>query len=369
MTIIGFVCADIAGKLMDAHRLAIQPIYDALQRQGLDCKWAQYSEPWGQIPGVDRGSVSCWVTCEPGMTSDDYIKRTFFHPHGLHPVEGAYVTARAPYGEYRPWMGYLSPGPYWVRGISPEKLDLASGAYPVTGWAKMDSAFVPGAREKAIQQHNLSGLPYAKTVLYAPSGNWHWATSFDKSIEHILTMFQGLAYNLIVKAGDYAMSFANYGLAQSRISGMNNVRMVHYDADVVPLYVLADAVITDGSSVAWEAIGLDKPTIQLNNMLDPATALVPAIFDCERCPRNAYDPNLRGHDETRAMFKQYSACRACGGVIKSGLPELRDTVINAVEHPEECAEDRRSWARLVNSPVDGHAAERCAEAIRRIAGI
>lgn len=373
MTAVGFVAADIEGRIIPAHNSVLQPIFDLLSRSGFDCKWGQYSEPWGTISGVDRNSVSCWVTCEPGMPSNQFIDRTFFHPHGLHPTESAYVMARAPNEEYRPWLGYLSPGSYWsgyINSTYTERGDaLHAGRLPVTGWAKMDAAFEPNVKEKTIQAHGLD-LPYSKTVLYAPTGNWDWASSFDKSIKTILTIFEGLAYNLIVKTGNYAMSFQEYGtLLDYLTKGPKHIRGIHYDANVVPLYTLADAVITDGSSVAWEAIALDKPTIQLNNMIDAVTSLVPGILDCENCPYGAYDPNSKPPLEIRALFKQYPKCRFCGGVEKTGLEGLRETIIRNVENPNEHADIRHEWAKKVNSPCDGHVAERCVAEIRRIAGI
>lgn len=369
MTRIAFVVADIAGKMIPAHQQVIQPIYDILSQQGLDCKWAHYYTPWGTPwTGEDVATIDYFVTCEPGMTRDEYIPKTFFHTHGLHPIEYAYVTARAPYGNFMPWLGYLSPGSYWIKGISDEL--KAGGHFPLTGWAKMDAAFAPGARERAISEHKLGDLPYSKTVLYAPCGYWDWASSYDASIKTILNIFEGLAYNLIIKTGAYGMDFKEYETTQTYLSqAPKNIRGLHYDSALTPLYTLADMVITDGSSVAWEAIGLDKPTIQLTNMTDSWTATVPALRECERCFYGNALTEGRPYDEIRAGYKHHPDCRFCGGVEKCDLKELREVIVRNMENPNEHAELRRKWANSVNSPCDGHAGERCATEIRRIAGI
>jgi len=376
LTVVGFVCADIAGKLMNSHRLAIQPIFDLMQAHGYGCHWANWAEPWGQIPGINKDQVACWVTSEPGMTSNDFIKRTFFHPHGLHPTEGAYVTARAPYGDYTPWLGYLGTGEYWLTNI--DEASRASGSFPITGWAKLDTYFKPGIKEETIRKLNL-GLPHAKTVLYAPCGNWHWAASFEKSVMHIIHLFEGLPYNLLIKVGEYAESFTQYVAMRNRLNnGPPNMRLISYQEDVTPLYSLADVVVTDGSSVAWEVIGLDKPVIQLTNMLDPLSALCPGFMIKGDVRASSY--NIAHCKQIRLMAEKNPEgkgtlltddpeCHVCAGTIKSTLEGLGNILAKTIEKPDEFASERRMWAASVNALADGHSAERCVAAIKRLAKI
>lgn len=334
---------------MNAHRLVVQPIHDILKAEGHNCFWGQYFAPWGHVPGLDPSQVAFYVTADVGMTYEQK-RLAFFSPHGLHPSERGHVDSY--------WRGFMAPGEWWISHVGEGQ--RSSGKYPVTGWPKFDVLFKLGAREKAVEEHGLGGLPYHRTVLYAPSGNWHWASSFDATIRHIVALFGGLAYNLIVKTGNYAQSFQEYAWLQESAKP-GNVRVVDSEADVTPLYLLSDVVVTDGSSVAWEAIGLDKPTIQLTNMLDPASACCPGLSDCQAC--------LVGGRGVGEKYKSYPECKACGGTIKTDLPGLRDTIMDAVENPGLYAVERRRWAKMVNDRVDGHAAERCVEAIRKLAGI
>lgn len=360
MTTIVFVCADIAGVLMNSHKLVVQPIFDLMRSQGYDCRWGKYSIPWGEVNGLNRGDVTCYVTPDTGIPTPELRAKTFFHPHGLHPIEKGIMSEL--------WYGCLAPGPWWIWGIGSKKPCMPENKYAVTGWAKMDVLFKPGIREQTIAKYGLGDLPHQRTVLYAPAGNWDWSTSFDASALHILHMFEGLPYNLLVKTGDYCESFHEWGSFMNYISNApKHIRHIPYMEDLSPLYLLSDVVITDGTSVMWEAIGLDKPTIQLNNMSDPGSSLAPGISDCEYCHLEDLSPH--GEAMRGAMKKTFPECRVCGGTIKTSLNELRDTVVKAMDSPDEYVAERRKWASIVNSPLDGHAAERCVQAIKRMAGI
>lgn len=351
MTIVVFVVATgEGGGPINAHRLVIQPIHDLMKSQGYDCRWGRWIDPWGVVEGLDMNTVSCYVTGDTGIRLPEKTAKAFFHPHGLHPMERGYA--------HEFWYGYLAPGEFWV------KSNVNHPKMPVCGWAKMDVLFKGSVREEAIVKHGLGGLPNSKTVLYAPSGNWDWASSFDASIMHIIKLFETLPYNLIVKTGDYDQSFMKWSEFSQYFTGAPpHMKRISSSEDLTPLYSLADVVITDGSSVAWEFIALDKPVIQLNNMLDPMSALVPELGCCQTC--NPVSGYFKGDDR----FRQHDICKTCGGVIKCSLQDLKDTVVKAIENPNEYADERRKWAKLVNHPFDGHSTERCVDAIKRIAGI
>lgn len=344
--VVVFVCADKFGTLLPSHKLVIQPIFDLMQIEGYDCRWGQWRTPWGHIDDVEDKDISCFVTGDIGIHHDYLTKRAFFHPHGLHPSEQGYI--------HLGWYGCLLPGEWWRKNLKSNRL-------PVTGWAKLDVLFKPHIKERTITEYKLN-LPYDKTVLYAPTGNWDWATSFDASVFHIIHMFEELPYNLIIKTAEYSESFKKWHEFLN-YSYPKHINHIGENEDLTPLYSLCDLAITDGSSVAWEFIGLDKPTIQLTNMPDPMSALVPAKGDCERC--NPVSGYFGGDDK----FREHEECRTCAGVIKCSLEELRETVICAIENPNEIGDERRRWAAKVNTLIDGHSAERCVNAIKKIAGI
>ena len=336
-----------------SHRAVIEPIFNLMQSQGYTCGWGAWepSLAWGVAEGIKPEDVDCYVDSSEGIPTAELRAKSFAHWHGLHPSEQAYVCDL--------WYGYLSPGEYWLAGVDPKQIE-ETGKFPITGYAKLDVLFKPNIREETIAGYGLD-LPYDKTVLYAPTGNWHWATSFDKSVMHILNLFAGLPYNLIVKVGferggllkwDEAKSFCNSG--QHR-----HIRFLDENPDVTPLYSLSDVLISDGSSTPYEFIGLDKPAIQLVNMMDPLSSCCPG-------QRGARQNCLSWDGKT---LHSDGDCKLCGGTIKSTLPNLKDFVVNAIENPNEFADERRRWAKLMNQYVDGRCAERCVKAIKEMAQI
>ena len=379
-----FITADVEGTLINSHKLPIQPIFDILVQQGYTCKWGQWRDPWGANSGIPDDEIDCYVTGDMGIPNDErkLKSKIFYHTHGLHPIEKGYASSKV-------WYGYLSPGKYWYntvnrhgeiiheestnKGLNPEGI-------PVTGWAKMDVLFNK-TKEEIISEYNLK-LPYEKTVLYAPAGNWDYATSFDNSIEHILNLFSKLPYNLIIKNAVYSGSFKKWEyFMEAMRNPPSNITTImaperHGTAseaaqpDITPLYQIADILITDGSSVAWEFIGVDKPSIQLTNMSDPASSLAPLV--CHRhCDIETKPDGLRYKSEfgKSTIVNDYPECRGCGGIIKTSLEDLEPTINEAIETPDLYARERRIWAKLVNEYVDGKCAQRCVDAIKRIANI
>jgi len=375
--VIVFITADIEGNRILSHQLPIQPIFDIMKAQGYDCRWGQWRSPWGKCPGVDsHDQVQCYVTGDVGIPSQ-FRSKTFFHTHGLHPIEKGFVSGDL-------WYGYLAPGKWWYNIVNEygEIIDqqFNNDRIPVTGWAKMDVLFKK-TREEIISEYNLN-LPYDKTVLYAPTGNWDYATSFDKSIEHILNLFSRLPYNLIIKNAVYSSSFEKWDyfckymknspkhiqkIGPLIIQGTIEETRI---PDITPLYKISDVLITDGSSVAWEFIGTDKPSIQLTNMKDPATSLMEGP-----CNEYCQVENKKGYRYDRSEYgrsliiNDFEECKGCGGVIKSSLENLEQTINEAIENPDLYAKKRRTWAKLVNEYVDGKCAQRCVDAIKRIADI
>jgi len=360
-----FITAEIEGWKIYSHQLAILPIYDLLKQEGFDCRWGIWWGTWGRCPGIKDEDIDFFVTGDEGVRGKE-LNRIFFHPHGLHHSE----DSRA----FPEWKGYLSPGSYWLGrrdALKNAKFFPADPWWtprpdnmPITGWVKMDALFKK-TREQVISEYGLN-LPYDKTVLYAPTGDWHWASSFDKSIEHILNLFSRLPYNLIIKTSVRSESFRKWRYFNDFFNNphpnhMQRIKEAH-KKDVTPLYLVSDLVITDGSSIAWEFIGTDKPLIQLNNMLDPSSALVPGYGTCYYCAINNKPAEMK-------KYFSYDECKVCGGTIKCSLEELEQTIIEGIENPNLYANERRVWANLVNKYVDGHCAERCVKEIKRIAGI
>ena len=367
-----FITADIEGTHQLSHKLPILPIHDILIKQGYDVIWGTWN-PWGvpfQREDKDK-EIDFYVTADIGIPGDerDLRAKTFFHTHGLHRLERGHMKSNL-------WKGCLMPGEYWFNRMN-ERAEVIhelvyQPIYPVTGWAKLDALF-KNTKEETIAEYGLN-LPYDKTVLYAPAGNWDYASSFDKSIEHIIELFSRLPYNLIIKNGLYSASFEKWKWFQQEsvpphINKIQGAPLNNANIDITPLYNVADVLLTDGSSVAWEFIGTDKPTVQLNNMPDPLTSLM-------RGPCNMYctvenDKGLRYSSDygVSTIVKEHSECRGCGGSIITSLKDLEKTIIETVDNPNLYRDKRRKWSSLYNKYVDGKCAQRCVDAIKRIAGI
>ena len=373
MTIM-FITADIEGTHQLSHKLPILPIHDILKKDGYDVIWGSWN-PWGvPFAQADKDKeIDFYVTGDQGIPGDNagLITKTFYHSHGLHKLEWG-TTSNV-------FLGYLAPGEIWYSATneraenlstSPRAGDLSN--IPITGWAKLDALF-KNTKEETIAQYGLH-LPYDKTVLYAPAGNWDYATSFDISIKHIIELFSRLPYNLIIKNGLYSSSFANWNWYKNvavplHINKIQGAPLSSANIDITPLYNVADAMITDGTSVAWEFIGTDKPVVQLNNMIDPNSSLMTG-------PRQRYcqvenDKGLRYKNEygKSIIAHNHDECRVCGGCVKSSLEDLETEIIDAIENPNRYKTERRKWSRLYNRYVDGKCAQRCVDAIKRLGEI
>ncbi|KKL13520.1 hypothetical protein LCGC14_2524920, partial [marine sediment metagenome] len=139
--------------------------------------------------------------------------------------------------------------------------------------------------------------------------------------------------------------------------------------DITPLYNVADAMITDGSSVAWEFIGTDKPVVQLNNMIDPWSSLMTGPCGKYCSVENEKGRRYKNEYGKSIIVNDYPECRACGGCVKSNLANLEREIIEAIEHPNLYQKERRKWAKLYNKYVDGKCAQRCVDAIKRLGEI
>ncbi len=370
MTIM-FVTADIEGTHQLSHKLPILPIHDILIKQGYDVIWG-YWNPWG-VPFLREDKdkeIDFYVTADIGIPGDerDLRSKTFFHTHGLHRLERGHMRSDL-------WKACLMPGEYWYSHVN-ERAEIIDRAnvpdYPVTGWAKLDALF-KNTKEEIIAEYGLN-LPYDKTVLYAPAGKWDYASSFDVSIKHIIELFSRLPFNLIIKNGLYSHHFEQWNWFKQttfppHINKIQGAPLNNANIDITPLYNVADVLLTDGSSVAWEFIGTDKPVIQLNNMPDPKTSLMAG--PCGSYCSVELDKGSRYSTEYGAskIANDHPACRACGGCVKSDLLALEDEIRNAIETPNLYQKERRKWSRLYNKYVDGKCAQRCVDAIKRIAGI
>ncbi len=114
-------------------------------------------------------------------------------------------------------------------------------------------------REELLARHGLSGD--RPILLYAPTGALH--NSLETMGEELIGRIgTSEAYDLLVKPHDHAKGDVDWFERLAPLT-TDRVRLVR-DPDVIPLLYLADALITDASSVAYEYSLLDRPIVFLD---------------------------------------------------------------------------------------------------------
>jgi len=135
------------------------------------------------------------------------------------------------------------------------------GCFVDTGFAKLDLAFNQNYQKPSIQQLGLD--PEKKTLLYAP-------TFFPSSIEAFSTDFptEFKNYNIILKPHFFSLTKRRYS-GHARIlkkwNKQSNVYLAELkEYNLLPLMLIADALISDASSAIFEFAALDKPILWCN---------------------------------------------------------------------------------------------------------
>lgn len=166
--------------------------------------------------------------------------------------------------------------------------------------------------------------PHKKTLLYAPT----WGSNGSLEILTPYLNLLGEKYNILVKLHDKSRSAWDPVIAS--IPGVTLVD----DPDIIPYYLLSDALISDYSSVIFEYAVLDRPII---------------LFDV---PGAQFNKESIGYQ-----------WRDIGERIQ-GFDQLQTAIEKSLQHPEALSEKRRSYTRQIFRYLDGRSAERAAEAIR-----
>lgn len=165
------------------------------------------------------------------------------------------------------------PGPYHRRRF------IERGIYPagdprlrMVGLPKLDR-LVDGSldREAILSRYQLD--PALPVVLYAPTGDR--GNSLFRQGQEIIDTVLGLPVQLIVKPHDHASHDPGCDIDWSaRLRSLRHERLrVDLGSDVVPLLFIADLLISDASSVAFEYTLLDRPIVFID---------VPEILDGPR---------------------------------------------------------------------------------------
>jgi hypothetical protein len=146
-------------------------------------------------------------------------------------------------------------------------IDADSPAIRLVGMPKVD-CLVDGSLERDRVLTSLGLDPARRTVLYAPT--WSPASSLNKLGEALIGRLSTLPINLIVKLHDrsrdirpqYSGGIDWTARLQPMLSGPH-ARLAG-SADICPLLVAADAMVTDHSSCGFEYLLLDRPIVRIH---------------------------------------------------------------------------------------------------------
>jgi hypothetical protein len=202
----------------------------------------------------------------------------------------------------------------------------------LTGMPKADGLVGPVDRGALLRRYGMDErLP---TVLFAPTGEKHNALEvMGKDV--IAAIAQSNQFNLLVKPHDHPKKAIDWFAELAPLEGPR-VRLVR-DLDVVPYLRVADALITDASSVAFEYTLVDRPILFLDT---------PKLFKQVQKRAPALDLQTYGRDV---------------GVVVPGPEQIVAQLQHSLAHPAEQRALRRAAAE--------HIFHRPGGAARRVAGV
>ena len=167
------------------------------------------------------------------------------------------------------YMMNLLPGEFFRRkfNIIPQQKTR------LVGYPKLDVLFSAERRQIADRVAQGLKLPYEKTVLYSPTGELlqtkqrYRFDSFNLSILRILRIAQHNKLNLIikVKAGADWLEQETFKTAYAKTKSWRNVNWILEWDNIATLYLLADLLVSDGSSTIREFYATGNPSLQLTN--------------------------------------------------------------------------------------------------------
>ena len=210
----------------------------------------------------------------------------------------------------------------------------------LVGYPKVD-CLVDGSLDRQTIQRDLGLDPSVPTVLYAPT--WSPYSSLHSIGTEVIEALGRLGVNVIVKLHDRSY---DQGLRASggvdwraRLERICRHEGLHFaqDADASPYLFVADALVTDHSSVGFEFMLLDRPVIVIDcpsliekarvsadkvRLLQSAAAVVTNTAEMTRAVREELADPLRLSSERRAIAAELFY--APGGATARALKSLYD---------------------------------------------
>jgi glycosyltransferase involved in cell wall biosynthesis len=202
--------------------------------------------------------------------SHTWVSRPVRRMHLFHGVAGKYnldaPTALAP--EVASFDRLLFPNRDRLRRYAEAGLvDPAGPRAALVGYPKVD-CLVDGSLDRSAIASSLGLDATRPTVLYAPT--WSPASSLNTLGEEIVLALCGLDVNVIVKLHDRSCDATARGSGgiswRNRLAHLNSTGRIHLAelADASQYMCVADALVTDHSSIGFEFMLLDRPVVVID---------------------------------------------------------------------------------------------------------
>jgi len=296
------------------HLSTLLPIYNAL-KDHTPCK-IYY--------GTRLKHISEWaITSYVFLIKENTHQRYIWHHHGIYPFKGDLPSLYHNKAEYLLVASSWFKERFIKKGIKEEKIK-------VIGYPKLDVLInnYDKLRELTISRFNNLDNPI---VLYTPS----WLGTrieADKTEILLKKLSKELQFSLIIKRHE-----------------TSNVRLNTKDAiyldskeNIVPYYTIADILITDISSTAFEFAHLDRPIIQVKDNIKSILPKHVLIENEEYLSEGLTDIGIRCY-----------------------RTELKEAIRRSIDNPEEYSDNRKKWVNRINIP-DGKSTERAISEIMKI---
>ena len=132
----------------------------------------------------------------------------------------------------------------------------------LTGYTKLDPLFSMNEEETIVTKKTLGIDNHLPTLLYAPT---FYPTSFDNLASEL--EYLSSEFNIIIKLHNFSWFQQRFiyqsKLAQEIESRSENIYLLDKSIyNIIPYYLIADALISDISSTIFEFLPLNKPIIQ-----------------------------------------------------------------------------------------------------------
>src|SRR3989338_5158508 len=197
----------------------------------------------------------------------------------------------------------------------------------IVGNARLDGWFSKEANQGARDALNIQLDPHKKTILsLPPHGNLCSLEFIQASIPKVLT-----DYNLLIKPNQLTL-YADpeqrdrFRESMADYPETKNIIWVDDFADLVDLFAVSDAVISDNSGAIFDAVLTDKPIVLLDTLADQF--FEKEMWDVEKRSKDVWNIPLTYPDSIEQRAKHDPRMRI--GETVSDIQELSDALSRAL---------------------------------------